>query len=71
MSEVDIHREGFAGGGDSKGTALEMGMCLDDGKDSREAGVTRMKGARGVARRRGGEGQQLDHIDMASTLNCV
>lgn len=56
MSEVDICRESVVGSGDIKGTILEMGMCLDDGKDSREAGVARIKGQRG-AWGRGGEGQ--------------
>lgn len=65
---MGICRESVAGGGDSKDRALEMGKCLDDGRDSREAGVARMKAkGRGVV----GKDNGSDHKDPTSTLNCV
>ena len=60
MSHVGICRESMVGGGDIKGHALKRGMCLNDMKNSREAGVARKKEKGGKTwekwgRERGGE----------------
>lgn len=59
-------------GADSKGKALEMGICMDDVKTIREAGWCGQDGGQGETGGRGEKGKgRWDPIRLISTLDCI